>query len=476
MALLSLQTLLYGRLRAIETEQLYEKAWFAVTETCLAMTIFRDEVGVCFMVMFIALLIGKVATWISNGRLDLYEQQPPANPTTFHVRLTAALCVTYCFNASLFFYTLRTVLREARPNMMVMFAFEYAVLLVASTSICCRYAVLLSEAAIIRRQVRMNGTSQGDSDEHQISEEELNGWENKRLWLFYLDIGTGELCPRLRLILLTLPSDLCKIVLYLAFFGVLCVFFGMPIHIVRDVAITLRSFYKRISDFMHYKAATRDMDTLYPDAGEAEIQREDCCIICRDTMKVPETQQNGHIRETRKHRNKMKPKILGCGHVLHLFCLKSWLERQQNCPICRAPVLSSGTESQQTRQYVPTDNSDVVGHSQREETQTSVLSQTMLGDSAPVRRQVPENHDDTERSVVQQRSGSGQETSPLHERQIALDSYSLESSEIQKLLDAEITDASARLNRLQKIRAKHQGRNHRNSKDSVSDPSHSKEL
>ena len=34
-----------------------------------------------------------------------------------------------------------------------------------------------------------------------------------------------------------------------------------------------------------------------------------------------------------------RPKKLPCGHVLHFACLRSWLERQQNCPTCRAPVL-----------------------------------------------------------------------------------------------------------------------------------------
>ncbi len=32
-------------------------------------------------------------------------------------------------------------------------------------------------------------------------------------------------------------------------------------------------------------------------------------------------------------------KKLGCNHVFHLHCLRSWLERQQNCPICRRSVV-----------------------------------------------------------------------------------------------------------------------------------------
>lgn len=36
---------------------------------------------------------------------------------------------------------------------------------------------------------------------------------------------------------------------------------------------------------------------------------------------------------------RMRPKKLPCGHVLHFACLRSWLERQQICPTCRATVV-----------------------------------------------------------------------------------------------------------------------------------------
>lgn len=158
-------------------------------------------------------------------------------------------------------------------------------------------------------------------------------------------------------------ADFCKLVLYLTFFSVLCMFYGMPIHIIRDVAITVRSFYKRISDFLRYRQATKDMNTRYPDATADEMQREDVCIICREVMhasqrlyEAPNSQNGrGHPRLNDQGRNRnhntndaaiagderLRPKKLPCGHILHCTCLRSWLERQQNCPTCRAPVLVS---------------------------------------------------------------------------------------------------------------------------------------
>ena len=144
--------------------------------------------------------------------------------------------------------------------------------------------------------------------------------------------------------------DFCKLILYLTFFCVLCMFYGMPIHIIRDVAITIRSFYKRITDFVRYRHATRDMNERYPDATAEEIAREDVCIICREEMRPwgrpdqPGAPAVGADRiASHSVDERLRPKKLPCGHILHFACLRSWLERQQNCPTCRRPVLATST-------------------------------------------------------------------------------------------------------------------------------------
>lgn len=47
--------------------------------------------------------------------------------------------------------------------------------------------------------------------------------------------------------------------------------------------------------------------------------------------------------------DRIRPKKLPCGHILHLGCLKSWLERQQVCPTCRRPVASENARAAQGR-------------------------------------------------------------------------------------------------------------------------------
>lgn len=142
--------------------------------------------------------------------------------------------------------------------------------------------------------------------------------------------------------------DFLKLILYLTFFSVLCMFYGMPIHIIRDVAITIRSFYKRINDFVRYRQATRDMNARYPDATADDISGEDVCIICRESMRPWQQLGSRHTDANHTSRpspweERLRPKRLPCGHILHFACLRSWLERQQNCPTCRAPVLGSRT-------------------------------------------------------------------------------------------------------------------------------------
>ncbi|KAL2831824.1 hypothetical protein BDW59DRAFT_140095 [Aspergillus cavernicola] len=343
-----LQRLLYGPLRPIETEQLYEKAWFAVTETCLAMTIFRGELGAWFLVMFVSLLVGKVWGWIGEGRVEFLEQQPPANPVLFHTRLALSLLLSVLFNMFMLKYCIDTVLEQARPDMMVMFGFEFAVLTTLSTSTAARYSISLVEIYVNRRQIKarveerrleIRATREraeaeqaeaGDHttpldlpDENDINEMELDvpGWEEKGRWVFYLDLLT----------------DFLKLVVYLTFFAILFTFYGLPIHILRDVVVTIRSFARRIMDFVRYRNATRDMNERYPDATAEEVAREEVCIICREEM-TP-WQQPGD-RPAAPVPERLRPKKLPCGHILHFSCLRSWLERQQNCPTCRRPVIA----------------------------------------------------------------------------------------------------------------------------------------
>lgn len=169
--------------------------------------------------MFVALLTGKVAGWISEGRVDILEQQPPANPRLFHIRLTTSLAISILFDLFLMNYTVNTVIQTAKPNMMVMFLFEFAILTTSSFGTAFRYCISLIEAKVVkkqtqerlaerRREVREQRAelirereaagdsasteplpSEDDVDEMDI---EVPGWEAKGHWVLMLDLVKGS--------------------------------------------------------------------------------------------------------------------------------------------------------------------------------------------------------------------------------------------------------------------------------------------
>lgn len=358
--MLSIQRLLFGPLRRNEIEQLYEKGWFAITETALAMTIFREEVGVWFIIMFVGLLAGKVWGWLCEGRLEILQQQPPANPILFHGRLATSLLISLGFASFMLNNCLTTVFSESELNMMVMFLFEYFILFIISLSTACRYMIALAEIHIVEKLTleriherkleiqaeRMNAASQSTAgsatdsqpapttlaSEIEVDETEIEPavWEGKSIWIFYLDIGT----------------ETSKLAVYCMFFWLMVNQYGIPIHIIRDIVMTSRNLFKRLADFARYMKATRDMEQKYPDATPEQIQHEEVCIICRDEMRPPRPRgQNLGGAGTRSRATDAdqlsRPKRLPCGHVLHFGCLRSWLERQQVCPTCRRSVITT---------------------------------------------------------------------------------------------------------------------------------------
>ncbi len=113
--------------------------------------------------------------------------------------------------------------------------------------------------------------------------------------------------------------------IYSLYFGLIVSYYGLPIHIIRDLYLTFRSFVVRINDIIRYRQATSDMENKYPTVTAEELAAsiDKVCIICREEMEIG---PDG-------------PKKLPCGHFFHKRCLRSWLERQQACPTCRKSVI-----------------------------------------------------------------------------------------------------------------------------------------
>ena len=57
-------------------ENLYEKSWYSIMDTCFALTIFRDGFDLLFVIRFGMLLFCKTFHWILSDRVDFVIFSP----------------------------------------------------------------------------------------------------------------------------------------------------------------------------------------------------------------------------------------------------------------------------------------------------------------------------------------------------------------------------------------------------------------
>jgi hypothetical protein len=132
-----IQRIAFNNLRPMEVEHIYEKSWYTITETCLTMTIFRNEFNLKFVVLFTCLLICKVYHWIIQDRIE-YVEQTPSIRRLFHIRLGTIMMLLAIIDSWFAVYYLRKVIKLG-PSMMIFFGFEYLALAVMINSMIIRY-------------------------------------------------------------------------------------------------------------------------------------------------------------------------------------------------------------------------------------------------------------------------------------------------------------------------------------------------
>ncbi|PRQ60693.1 putative transcription factor C2H2 family [Rosa chinensis] len=272
--------LFLGSLREPEVERLNEQSWREVMEILFAITIFRQDFSVSFLAFVTALLLIKALHWLAQKRVE-YIETTPSVPTLSHVRIVSFLGFLFVVD-SLFLYTsVSTIITTQKPSVSLFFAFEYMILATTTLSTFVKYVFYVSDMI-------MEGQ-----------------WERKHVYTFYLE----------------LIRDLLHLSMYLCFFIVILIrYYGFPVHLILKLYETFRNFKISVADYLRYRKITSNMNDRFPDATPEELTAGDAtCIICREEMTTA--------------------KKLLCGHLLHVACLRSWLERQHTCPMCRALVV-----------------------------------------------------------------------------------------------------------------------------------------
>ncbi|XP_037982476.1 E3 ubiquitin-protein ligase synoviolin isoform X1 [Motacilla alba alba] len=286
----------FGQLRAAEMEpgaapdpvpqHLLERSWYAVTETCLAFTVFRDDFSPRFVALFTLLLFLKCFHWLAEDRVDFMERSPNIS-WLFHFRIVSLMFLLGILDFLFVSHAYHSILTRG-ASVQLVFGFEYAILMTMVLTVFVKYVL------------------------HSIDLQSDNPWDNKAVFMLYTELFTG----------------LVKVLLYMAFMTIMIKVHTFPLFAIRPMYLAMRQFKKAVTDAIMSRRAIRNMNTLYPDATAEELQAMDnVCIICREEMVTG-------------------AKRLPCNHIFHTSCLRSWFQRQQTCPTCRMDVLRASLPPQ----------------------------------------------------------------------------------------------------------------------------------
>ncbi|CAK6976262.1 E3 ubiquitin-protein ligase synoviolin [Scomber scombrus] len=278
----------FGQLRAAEMEHLIERSWYAVTETCLAFTVFRDDFSPRFVALFTLLLFLKCFHWLAEDRVDFMERSPNIS-WVFHFRVLSLIGLLAVLDFLFVNHACHSIITRG-ASVQLVFGFEYAILLTMVLTTFIKYVL------------------------HTVDLQSENPWDNKAVYMLYTELFTGFI----------------KVLLYIAFMTIMIKVHTFPLFAIRPMYLAMRQFKKAVTDAIMSRRAIRNMNTLYPDATPEDLQASDnVCIICREEMVTG-------------------AKKLPCNHIFHSSCLRSWFQRQQTCPTCRMDVLRASSNNNQT--------------------------------------------------------------------------------------------------------------------------------
>ncbi|AEE75770.1 unnamed protein product [Arabidopsis thaliana] len=268
-----------GSLREAEVERLNEQAWRELMEILFAITIFRQDFSSGFLPLVVTLLLIKALHWLAQKRVEYIETTPSVSKLS-HFRIVSFMGFLLLVDSLFMYSSIRHLIQSRQASVSLFFSFEYMILATTTVAIFVKYVFYVTD-------MLMDGQ-----------------WEKKPVYTFYLE----------------LIRDLLHLSMYICFFFVIFMNYGVPLHLLRELYETFRNFQIRVSDYLRYRKITSNMNDRFPDATPEELTASDAtCIICREEM--------------------TNAKKLICGHLFHVHCLRSWLERQQTCPTCRALVV-----------------------------------------------------------------------------------------------------------------------------------------
>jgi len=305
LAALAVKELFFGNLSMFESHKLTERAikYISFKVVFVGAYVTPDVLSITGWFAWFALLgFVKMFVGLCKDRFECLMSSPSATAIS-HTRIFALLMVL--LNGTLWWsWVFCTSFWTGGTSELALLMFECALIVVDSLQTLIRHTVHLLE---LWRQSKADsvGSAHEGLGVHASCE-----WQGTVL--YYTE----------------LVADVLALTLTLCHYCHVWYLHGLAFQLIdgilflniRAVALSLRN---RFGAFLRYLAATRNVCSIFPDAdpGQLASTGEDCAI-CREPMSAA--------------------KVLPCGHIFHLHCLRAWLQQSGSdnftCPICRAPL------------------------------------------------------------------------------------------------------------------------------------------
>jgi E3 ubiquitin-protein ligase synoviolin len=296
----TVKTFLSG-LRLHEAEGLQDFFRWNVTETCLALTMFRNELTIETALQFVALITVKCLHHVTSQREQHLRMTEDAVQGEFpyirpsHLRLVFFLLLLQGIDM----FTVQHAVEElliTGPTVKILFAFEAAILLVSAWS-----HILLWQLHVVDSAIQY-----GHEHEWPVTSKLLHPWKEYKATMTFA---------------VELQAQAVNFVFYSTFFAIVLTYYGVPINLFREVYLSFAKLKERLTAFFNYRRLMASMNRFRSATDEELEEAGRTCIICRDEMCTLDCKR-----------------LPVCAHTFHKSCLREWLVQQQSCPTCRADI------------------------------------------------------------------------------------------------------------------------------------------
>jgi len=428
-----------GGLRPNERDAIGENIRWDVTETCLALTIFRSELDVVTAVMFLGLVVVKCLHWSAELRgshlrmteevfvypddEDLggntndannaqtrakswYQRIPRLRMT--HIRYYLFLCTLLIVDLLAVAHCALSVATDG-PSVQILFGFEFAIMLLSAASSLMSYNLHVIDGLMGFLHHWAEGehhhnpvggmaeptANEGDANTNNGPEQEADAAQAQQQHQRPKSIA-GILLKHFAnpwrdqratfSFVIELQAQAAKFLFYVVFFAIVFTYYGMPINIFREVYVSFQQLRRRLIAFNNYRRLTTNMEKRFESVtDEEELDRlGHTCIICRDQMDLL-----GGCK-----------KLPGCGHAFHTHCLREWLVQQQTCPTCRADIAAN--EARMKKEKEKEEAAAAAATTATEATPSSIASEGEGGEASVNNGTAPDQGQGDEQSTSSQ--------------------------------------------------------------------------